>query len=79
MWWWRLDIKCHKCAKLGHLEKKCKSQHPQKVVNIVEDELEEELLLAISHITINQSTKGWFIDTYLWSKIFQRTQQIWYF
>jgi len=57
------NAKCHHCGQLGHVEKICKSQHLHEDVKIVEDELEEELLLATSCVTTNKSTKCWLINS----------------
>lgn len=62
--WWRPDIKCHKCGKLGHVERICKSQQQQgEAKTTVEQPQEEEQLFVASCFATSSSTESWLIDS----------------
>jgi len=60
--WWRLDVKCHKCGQLRHVERICKTQH-QVEAKATEDQILEEQLFVASCFATNTTPESWLIDS----------------
>lgn len=61
--WWRLDVKCRKCGKIGHMEQICKSQQPEEANTSLEQHEEKQLFVATCFVTSNNSSDSWLIDS----------------
>ena len=59
--WWRPDIKCKKCGKLGHVERISKS--PEEARVSMEQQEEEQLFVTTCFATSNSSNDSWLIDS----------------
>ena len=61
--WWRPNVKCRKCGKIGHMEQICKSQQHEEANASTKQHQEEQLFVATCFTTSNTSSDSWLIDS----------------
>ena len=61
-YWWKLDVKCNKCGKQGHVERICKNQQ-QKETSAAIDYCQDEQLFATTCFANKSTSESWLVDS----------------
>ena len=61
--WWKPNVKCKKCGKIGHVEQIYKLNQHEEVKASTEQHQKEQLFVATCFTTSNTSSDSWLIDS----------------